>query len=245
MLPYIKPLHQRTPTEHEQAKKNQFKYNYAIKKLEKKQEGCADCTNQTMGWIALPHGIFICSDCALIHQSLGEQISILKSYQNETSYWFQDEMEWGPRALGNRSFLADPRNIDIKEIINLKIKKREKFRPFAPSILKEHSSRYFNKEIDSPYMNQVFKCNDVAKKEIKGVVHIDNTCRVHTVESSSNLKFYNLIHKFYEETGVPSLLNTSLNLHGYPIVNNAEDLIFVLENSELDGCILKNSIILR
>ena len=167
------------------------------------------------------------------------KIVVDKITNSEVVIWFQDEMEWGPRALGNRSFLADPRNIDIKEIINLKIKKREKFRPFAPSILKEHSSRYFNKEIDSPYMNQVFKCNDVAKKEIKGVVHIDNTCRVHTVESSSNLKFYNLIHKFYEETGVPSLLNTSLNVDE-PICESPEDAMEIFKNTLVEIMIVQN-----
>ena len=110
--------------------------------------------------------------------------------------WFQDKMEWGPRALGNRSILGDPRNPNMREIINIKIKKREEFRPFAPSVLQERANEFFKINLSSEYMCSVFEAKEKAKEIIPSVVHVDNTSRVQTVTKSSNYKFYTLIKNF-------------------------------------------------
>ena len=107
--------------------------------------------------------------------------------------WFQDRMEWGPRALGNRSILGDSRNPNMRDIINSKIKKREEFRPFAPSVLKEKANIYFKIKGEAPYMSAVYEVIGNMKDVIPAVVHVDNTSRVQTVDQDINPKFYNLI----------------------------------------------------
>ena len=125
--------------------------------------------------------------------------------------WFQGRMEWGPRALGNRSILADPRRGDMKDILNLKIKRRESFRPFAPSILREHVADWFEKDDDVPFMMKVFSIRPEKRKQIPAVTHVDGTGRLHTVERATNPRYYGLIAAFLRRTGVPIVLNTSFN----------------------------------
>jgi carbamoyltransferase len=128
-------------------------------------------------------------------------------------FWFQDRMEWGPRALGNRSILADPTKKNIKEFINGVIKKRESFRPFGASIIESLADKYFYMERSfSPNMNVVFKCKEETSEQFPGISHFDKTSRVQTVSESDNKKFYRLIRDFYSLTECPMLINTSLNV---------------------------------
>jgi carbamoyltransferase len=133
--------------------------------------------------------------------------------------------EYGPRALGNRSILADPRNPDIKNKVNL-IKQRELFRPFAPVVMAEHSSEWFDMNFESPYMQYTVKC--LQPEKIPSVVHADGTSRVQTVNKDQHLGLWTVLKKFYEVTGVPILLNTSLNIKGQPLLND-ENNIFLWE----------------
>jgi len=146
---------------------------------------------------------------------------------------FQNESEWGPRALGNRSILFDPRNPEAKNIVN-KFKKREWWRPLAGTILLEHAHDYFNfgSLKESPYMSFAVKAKDKAIREVSSIVHVDNTCRVQTLKKIDNENYYNLIKFFYEKTGVPMLLNTSFNLAGFPIVENEYFLEYTIQNSQ-------------
>ena len=146
---------------------------------------------------------------------------------------FQGESEWGPRALGNRSILFDPRNPNAKDIVN-KFKKREWWRPLAGTILLEYAHDYFDfgSLKESPYMSFAVKAKNKAIKEVPSIVHVDNTCRVQTLKKTDNEKYYDLIKFFFKKTGVPMLLNTSFNLAGFPIVENKETLKLTTENSE-------------
>jgi carbamoyltransferase len=130
--------------------------------------------------------------------------------------------EFGPRALGNRSILADPRDPDIKDKVN-RIKKRELFRPFAPVVMAEHASEWFDMDYESPYMQYTPKC--LKPDLIPSVVHADGTSRVQTVTREQHQGLYDLLNKFYNETGVPILLNTSLNIKGQPLLNDERDII--------------------
>lgn len=133
--------------------------------------------------------------------------------------WFQDGSEFGPRSLGRRSILSDPRKKDVRNIINSKVKFREDFRPFAPSVLKEDAYIYFEMmDIESPYMIMVFDIKDEWKNELKSVVHENNTSRVQTVTPDWNRKYYDLLQEFKNITGISVLLNTSFNKKGMPIV---------------------------
>jgi carbamoyltransferase len=153
--------------------------------------------------------------------------------------WYQDRSESGNRALGNRSILADPRNPNIKDIINRHIKKREDFRPFAPSVLEEHYQDYFDTNQPSPYMSRIVP---VISKDIPGVTHIDGTARIQTVNKNFNEKYYNLILHFYKITGIPMLLNTSFNCQE-PIVETPEDAVNTFINTDLDILVINNWII--
>ena len=158
-------------------------------------------------------------------------------------FWFQDEMEWGPRALGNRSVLADPSNKNIKDILNIQIKKREPFRPFAPAVIKEFADDYFYMQgKESPFMNIIFKAKDNTKNLFPGVVHIDGTSRVQTVSEKNNKKFYKLINEFYKITNFPILVNTSLNIDG-PIAESPNDAFNFFLESAVKCIVLNNWII--
>ena len=152
--------------------------------------------------------------------------------------WYQGKMEWGPRALGNRSILADPRQKEMKDILNEKIKHRESFRPFAPSILEEYTSEYFDMDIPSPYMLMV---SPVKKPEkIPAVTHVDGTGRLQTVSKNSNPLYYKLINEFYNLTGIPIIINTSMNVKGEPIVNTPEQAYNMLTKTDMDCVFLGN-----
>tara|TARA_S200000501_G_scaffold378702_1_gene442909 strand:- start:3112 stop:4848 length:1737 start_codon:yes stop_codon:yes gene_type:complete len=154
--------------------------------------------------------------------------------------WFQDKMEWGPRALGNRSILAHPGDINLRDKINLMVKNREDFRPFAPSILEECANDFVElKRVDSNFMNLVLEVNEYAKKNIEGTVHADYTCRFHTVSKKNNIKFYNLIKEFYSQTNIPAILNTSLNMNE-PICENPTQAFDLFAKSSLDILVLQN-----
>jgi carbamoyltransferase len=153
--------------------------------------------------------------------------------------WFQGKSESGNRALGNRSILADPRNPNIKDIINRTIKMREDFRPFAPAVLEEHYKEYFDTRLPSPYMSRICK---VKTDKVPGITHKDNTARIQTVNKKFNEKFYNIINEFYKITGIPMLLNTSFNCQE-PIVETPEQAIRTFKRTSLDLLIIDKYII--
>jgi carbamoyltransferase len=153
--------------------------------------------------------------------------------------WYQGRSESGNRALGNRSILADPRNPNIKNIINSRIKNREDFRPFAPSVLVEHYQKYFDTNQPSPYMSRIVP---VISDKIPGVTHVDGTARIQTVDRIFNEKFYNVINEFYNLTGIPMLLNTSFNCQE-PIVETPEQATYTFSNTDLDILVVNDWII--
>jgi carbamoyltransferase len=167
-----------------------------------------------------------------------------KIFYNNIIGFFNSRMEFGPRALGNRSILANPCNPLIKEIINQKIKRRESFRPFAPSILFEEKINWFGNKHYNPYMSCVEQINEDKKYLIPGVCHIDGTGRVQTVTKEFNENFYNLIHAFLKISGVPMLLNTSFN-ENEPIVRRPEEAINCFFRTEMDILVLENFVIER
>tara|TARA_B100001123_G_scaffold294583_1_gene328464 strand:+ start:3920 stop:5653 length:1734 start_codon:yes stop_codon:yes gene_type:complete len=163
--------------------------------------------------------------------------------------WFQGRFEWGPRALGNRSILADPRSAEMKDVVNNKIKFREPFRPFAPSVLVGDSEKYFalkDSEASLParFMLRVVPVNPEHQGDIPAVNHM-GTARVQTVHPSSNPLYYRLIEAFRDATGVPVLLNTSFNVRGEPIVNSPEDALRTFVNSGIDALVMGNYIVDR
>ena len=157
--------------------------------------------------------------------------------------WFQGGSELGPRALGHRSILCDPRRKNMKDILNLKVKKRENFRPFAASVLEEKSSEYFDLDIPSPFMLLVTKVKNNKIKKIPSVVHIDGTCRIQTVNPKNNGVYYDLINNFYKITGVPLILNTSFNLAGEPIIETPTDAMKCFLKTKMDYLIINNILI--
>jgi carbamoyltransferase len=174
--------------------------------------------------------------------------------------WFQGRMEFGPRALGARSILGDPRSSSMQKNLNLKVKYRESFRPFAPSVLRDDLSEWFDIDIDSPYMLFVSNINskkclpmteeqkklfgidklNIKKSEIPAVTHVDYSARIQTVHKNTNKKYFNLIKKFKEITGCPVLVNTSFNVRGEPIVNTPKDAFNCFMGTELDILVLGN-----
>ncbi len=155
--------------------------------------------------------------------------------------WYQGKMEWGPRALGNRSILADPRNPKMKDILNEKIKHRESFRPFAPSIMEEYVSEYFDINVPSPYMLLVAKVKQ--PKKIPAVTHVDGTGRLQSVAKNVNSLYYELINEFYQLTKVPVIINTSMNVMGEPIVNTPEQAYEMILKTDMDYIILGSYIL--
>jgi carbamoyltransferase len=176
--------------------------------------------------------------------------------------WFQGKMEFGPRALGNRSILADPRNPEMQKNLNLKIKFRESFRPFAPAILEEKLSEFFDIKTISPYMllvadiNKKYRKNDIEIQNLKGldllnlpkstipaITHVDFSARIQTVSKDINPKFYNLINAFYKKTDCPILINTSFNIRGEPIVCTTTDAFNCFMGTDLDILVCENYIL--
>jgi len=174
--------------------------------------------------------------------------------------WFQGRMEFGPRALGNRSILGDPRSSEMQKNLNLKVKYRESFRPFAPSILRENLSDWFDINDDTPYMlmvadinkKKIIKMNkeqeklfgieklNIKRSEIPAITHVDYSARIQTVHKETNEKYYKLIKKFYEKTNCPILVNTSFNVRGEPIVNTPIDAFNCFMGTELDKLVIGN-----
>jgi carbamoyltransferase len=158
--------------------------------------------------------------------------------------WFQGRMEWGPRALGNRSILCDPRRFDMKDILNLKIKRRESFRPFAPSILREKVSEWFEEEDDIPFMMQVFQIRKEKRDEIPAVAHVDGSGRLQTVSSDTNPKYHKLISSFEKISNVPIILNTSFN-ENEPVVCRPEEALKTFLRTKMDVLVLGNWFVYR
>jgi carbamoyltransferase len=182
--------------------------------------------------------------------------------EQKVAGWFQGRMEFGPRALGNRSILADPRSPDMQKQLNLKIKYRESFRPFAPSILEEYVSEYFKTDKESPYMllisdlhenKRIKQIHDtgglsrlsVQRSAVPAVTHVDYTARLQTVSKEVNGLFHKLISAFYTLTGCPLLVNTSFNVRGEPIVNTPEDAFRCFMNTEMDVLAMGHFLILK
>ncbi len=180
--------------------------------------------------------------------------------KGEAVGWFQGRMEFGPRALGGRSILGDPRSPSMQKNLNLKVKYRESFRPFAPSILAEELENWFNINSNSPYMLMVSKVKkercipmtdedeklfgieklNIKRSEVPAITHVDYSARIQTVHENTNPKFYKLIKKFKEITGCPILVNTSFNVRGEPIVNTPEDAFNCFMGTEIDKLIIGN-----
>jgi carbamoyltransferase len=158
--------------------------------------------------------------------------------------WFQGRMEWGPRALGNRSILADPRKAEIKDVLNAKIKRRESFRPFAPSILRESVAEWFEIDDDVPFMMKVFQIRSKYRDMIPAVIHVDGTGRLQTVHRETNPRFYRLIEHFRDLTGSPLVLNTSFN-ENEPIVCYPEEALDCFVRTEMDSLVLGNFWLVR
>tara|TARA_Y100000741_G_scaffold353093_1_gene325864 strand:+ start:555 stop:2390 length:1836 start_codon:yes stop_codon:yes gene_type:complete len=177
--------------------------------------------------------------------------------------WFQGRMEFGPRALGARSILGDPRSDKMQKNLNLKVKYRESFRPFAPSVLREDLSEWFEMNIDSPYMLLVANINqekkiemtkeqkklfgidklNIRRSEIPAVTHVDYSARIQTVTKNFNKRYYDLISKFKEKTGCPVIVNTSFNVRGEPVVNSPTDAFNCFMGTELDYLVIGNCIL--
>jgi carbamoyltransferase len=153
--------------------------------------------------------------------------------------WFQGRMEWGPRALGNRSILADPRRADMKDILNAKIKRRESFRPFAPSILREAVSEWFEQDDDVPFMMEVFQIRPKHRELIPAVTHVDGSGRLQTVHKETNPRYHALISEFCRLTGVPMVLNTSFN-ENEPVVCYPEEALDCFLRTQMDLLVLGN-----
>jgi carbamoyltransferase len=158
--------------------------------------------------------------------------------------WFQGRMEWGPRALGNRSIVCDPRRDDMKDILNLKIKRRESFRPFAPSILREAVPEWFETDDDVPFMMEVFQIRAEKRSQVPAVTHVDGSGRLQTVHRDTNPRYYRLIETFAEHTGVPMVLNTSFN-ENEPVVCRPEEALDCFLRTRMDVLALGNWVIVR
>lgn len=184
---------------------------------------------------------FILKSCKINYKKI-ENPSIVAAKliaENKVIGWFQDKMEFGPRALGNRSILANSCNPDIQKIVNEKIKLRESFRPFCPSVLEEDVEKYFiGKQKKSPYMTITYAVNEYAQKHIKGVLHVDDTARIQTVNISQNERFYLLLSELKKLTGHGVVLNTSFNLSHEPIVCTPRDALATFFSSGLDALII-------
>ena len=190
-----------------------------------------------------------------IYERLGEEalldrvVGLLQ--QEKIVGWVQGRMEFGPRALGNRSILGDPRSAKMQSVMNLKVKFRESFRPFAPAVRRERVADYFELDVDSPYMLLVAPVKESLRRETKGagdliarvnevrsslpaVTHVDYSARVQTVTREANPKFYKLLERFEGATGCAVLVNTSFNVRGEPIVCSPDDAYRCFINTEMD-----------
>lgn len=185
--------------------------------------------------------------CSVMHQAdeaLLCQAAALAIADGKVVGWFQGRMEWGPRALGNRSILGDPRRADMKDILNIKIKRRESFRPFAPSILREAVPDWFELDGDVPFMMQVYPIRAEKRIEIPAVTHVDGSGRLQTVDVTTNPRYYRLIEAFRTLTGVPMVLNTSFN-ENEPVVCKPEEALDCFLRTKMDVLVIGNWIVQR
>jgi carbamoyltransferase len=157
--------------------------------------------------------------------------------------WFQGASEFGPRALGNRSLLADPRKAEMKDILNKRVKHRQAFRPFAPIVLAERAKEIFEGKEDSPFMLIAKHVRPEWRERIPAVVHVDGTARVQTVEEQTNPVLYRLLREFEALTGVPVLINTSFNVKGEPIVETPRDAVVCFLMTGIDNLILHDTLV--
>ena len=185
--------------------------------------------------------------------------------KEKTIGWFQGRMEFGPRALGARSIIADPRSDKMQKILNLKVKFRESFRPFAPSVIREDLSEWFELDKDSPYMLLVsdvkksirrdmtndekklfgIKKLNIKRSSIPAVTHVDYSARIQTVHKETNPKYHKLIEEFKKKTGCPVIVNTSFNVRGEPIVNTPEDAFNCFMGTEIDILVIGNCFLVK
>lgn len=159
--------------------------------------------------------------------------------QQKVVGWFQERMEWGPRALGNRSILADSRNPKMKDILNAKIKHREPFRPFAPGVMEDKMSQYFDLKTPTPFMLLTAQVKE-DKQPMPAITHVDNSARIQSVTRKQNQRYYDLIREFYLLTGCPVLVNTSFNVRGEPIVCTPKDAYNCFVGTDMDYLVLGN-----
>src|SRR5579875_1581061 len=157
--------------------------------------------------------------------------------------WYQGRAEVGPRALGARSILADPRRAEMRDVVNERVKHREWFRPFAPSILDERGSEYFVDYRPNPFMLLVERVRPERRREIPAVTHVDGTGRLQSVTRTFNPLFYRLIESFERLTGVPVVLNTSFNVRGEPMVNRPEEALADFDATEMDALVIGNQVL--
>jgi carbamoyltransferase len=157
--------------------------------------------------------------------------------------WFQGASEFGPRALGNRSLIADPRKAEMKDILNSRVKHRQPFRPFAPIVLAERAKEVFEGEEDSPFMLIAKRVRPEWRDRIPAIVHVDGTARVQTVREQTNPVLYRLLKEFEALTGVPVLINTSFNVKGEPIVETPRDAVICFLTTEIDNLILHDTLV--
>jgi carbamoyltransferase len=158
--------------------------------------------------------------------------------------WFQGRMEWGPRALGNRSILADPRREDMKAVLNARVKHREAFRPFAPSILADATGHYFEQDYPDPFMTKVYSVRPEKRHLIPAVTHVDGTGRLQTVYRASAPLYWQLIKEFESLTGVPVLLNTSFN-DNEPIVCTPEEAVECFLRTKMDALVIGHQLVCK
>jgi carbamoyltransferase len=159
--------------------------------------------------------------------------------------WFQGRGEFGPRALGNRSILADPRRADMKDLLNSRVKFRESFRPYAPSVLETACGDYFSSSVPSPYMLRAYDTLPGKVDVLPSITHVDGTARVQTVTEQQNPRYYRLIHALGELTGVPVVLNTSFNIRGEPIVNTVQDALKCFFTTDLDALFVEDYLVMK
>jgi carbamoyltransferase len=159
--------------------------------------------------------------------------------------WFQGRAEFGPRALGNRSILADPRRKDMKDLLNATVKFREPFRPYAPSVLEESCGKYFGSDVPSPYMLRAYPTRPEMIDVLPAITHVDGTARVQTVNAKQNPRYYRLIREFGRITGIDCVLNTSFNIRGEPIINTVDEAIKCLMTTGLDALFVEDFLVVK
>jgi carbamoyltransferase len=202
-----------------------------------------DEVRQTAGASGVRH-----VECKDDNETIARTVQLL--IEGKVIGWAQGAFEWGPRALGNRSILADPRRVDMKDIVNTKIKFREPYRPFAPSVLVERAADLFGlaepeRQWPARFMLLVVPVLDAARDKIPAVTHVDGSARLQTVAAATNPRYHALIRTFGDATGIPAVLNTSFNLRGEPIVNTPAEALSTFVRSEMDALVLDRTILYK